>query len=170
MQASSSRLEVFIADTESKSGVEPGSSLELASKIIRRYMENTRAIVGRIALVLHRAATNEKPALELARHFCRDQWLKGPLNRPEDFELHAQKQYQLAGRWHINSWIRCKTAKLKPSVESVVFVEQDLNTVAEELEKQDFSSEQIEQFFHDCISEFDSILHLYFPGGESCMS
>ena len=166
MQASSSRLDVFITNAESVEGIDLDRSIDLAGRVISSFMEVTRAMVGRTAVVLQRAVAHDRPGFELARHFCKAQWLDGPLKRPEDFELHAQKSYVLAARWNVNSWVRCKTAKLRPSGQSVILVEQDLNTRAEELETQDFKSEDVARFFRDCLPEFESILRLYFPGGD----
>src|SRR5207237_1331542 len=49
------------------------------------------------------------PALSLAKHFCQQRWLDGPLNRPGDFEMHTHKRFRLDDLFEINSWFRCKT-------------------------------------------------------------
>jgi hypothetical protein len=159
-QASNSRADLLT----SGNAVDVAHARTFAASAIAAYLDATRAVVGRLAGGLKRAAETDSPGLELARHFCRDEWLHGPLNRPEDFELHAHKRFQLGSRWSVNSWMRCKTAKLAASNAPIVLVEQDLNTLAEEIETQDFRLNDIQQFIADCSPEFEHILQLYFPG------
>ena len=101
----------------------------------------------------------------LAKHFCKDRWYKAPLNRPENFELHAHKRFTLASDFAVNSWARSKTGKLSGDGEekTVVLFEQDLNTLAEEAPKRDFGEVEIKKFFGAAATELDSILDLYYP-------
>jgi hypothetical protein len=158
-QVSNSRAD-FVTDSNAVDVIE---SRKFAETTLEAYLDVTRGVVGRLACGLKWAAEIGGPGIELARHFCREEWLKGPLNRPEDFELHAHKKFLLASRWSVNSWVRCKTAKLVGSNSPIVLVEQDLNTLAEEAEANDFDLEDIRQFIADCAPELDHILKLYFP-------
>ena len=45
----------------------------------------------------------------------------------------------------------------------IVLVEQDINTLAEELETQRFLPAQMRAFFNAAVPECDQILALYFP-------
>lgn len=136
-----------------------------AVSLLNEYKEFLRARIGRMAAVLNRYAPHPSPAFFLARHFCQEQWLTTPLNRPENLELHAHKQFSLADEFHVNSWVRSKSGILAGGKENqpIVLVEQDLNTLAEGTETQDFSKGNIENFFSATIEEFDRILQLYYP-------
>ena len=141
--------------------------LGFAANVLSDYVNIVNGKVGRIATVLNRSLKNPNPGLFLAQHFCKEKWLTAPFNRPENFEIHAHKRYSFADRFNVNSWVRCKTGILvKPERESIVLVEQDINTVAEEMEKREFSDQEIRDFFRLVKEEFDSILSLYFPGEE----
>jgi hypothetical protein len=117
--------------------------------------------VRRVAAVVNRYRLQDTPGRYLAQHFCRDRWLTAPLNRPENFELHAHKVFKLTPRFAVNSWVRNKTGKLAGVDRSIVVVEQDLNTLTEEMH--DFSEQDIQSFFDAALTEFDTILQLYYP-------
>lgn len=125
---------------------------------------------GRLALVTHRLQLHDVPGRALASHFCRPELLsdepnrKGPLNRPEKFELHAYKRFQL-GEFTVNSWVRCKTGELatEDRRRPIILVEQDLNTLSEALTETEFSDDDIRNFHHRCATESEMILRLYFP-------
>ena len=101
----------------------------------------------------------------LARHFCKDRWDKAPLNRPENFELHAHKKFALGTDFEVNSWARSKTGKLAGDGDDklIILFEQDINTLAEGTAERDFSKAEIKKFFGAVASELDSILELYYP-------
>jgi hypothetical protein len=109
------------------------------------------------------------PGRTLASHFCREEWLRGPLNRPSEFELHAHKQFKLGGQFQINSWMRCKTAFISSARDAtserspVILVEQDFNTLVEEGLYSQYAKEEIARFYELVPAEFDHVLRLYFP-------
>jgi hypothetical protein len=119
-------------------------------------------------LVVQRFLPEEDPGRALARHFCREELLsqdpKGPLNRPENFELHAHKTYEMAG-FRINSWVRCKTGTLAigDSGQRILFVEQDLNTLADAIAQKEYDLPAVAHFFETAATEVDAILRRYFP-------
>lgn len=143
-------------------------------EVLDFYLEMAPAMAGRLALILHRVALNEEPAKTLAKHFCRERWLIAPLNRPETFELHAHKSFQLSDEFKVNSWIRCKSGDIStqptdPSaslVQPVVFVEQDINTLSEIAGDIVFNSQQIQSFLTSVFQEADHVLSIYFPGSK----
>lgn len=139
--------------------------LDSSGTILCDYIKIVNGKAGRIAAVVNRFFKEPTPGLFLARHFCKDQWQTAPFNRPESFEIHAHKRYLLADAYNINSWVRCKTgiAGKPPHQEPIILVEQDINTIPEETEIREFSSEEIKRFFHILPEEFDSVLSLYFP-------
>jgi len=137
-----------------------------ALPLLTAYRDFLDARVGRIAAVLNRFARHPAPGLFLARHFCRERWLTGPLNRPESFELHAHKRFELSRQLPVNSWVRAKTGRLgggDGDATPIVLVEQDLNTVPEEAPTRAFTIDEIRHFFEATTEEFDTILALYFP-------
>ena len=136
-----------------------------ASDLLVRYSREVNARVGRLAGLVTRFAEHQTPALFLARHFCQERWDRAPLNRPENFELHAHKRFPLAGEFQVNSWARSKTGMLKAEdvQKPVVLFEQDLNTLADEAPAKDFSEAEVKKFFGAAATELDSILRLYYP-------
>jgi hypothetical protein len=142
--------------------------LRFATEAATGYLRETQAKVGRLACVLHRAVPHDNPARAIAEHFCQPRWLADPLNRPSDFELHAAKQFPLGGVV-VNSWFRCKSPVLKLGEVGVpfkaIFVEQDFNTLVEELETRTFTHDQISRFFELAPAEFRRVLERYFPAG-----
>lgn len=141
-----------------------------AKSLLLNYRKVFKPRVGRLACVCQRFARIENPAPSLAEHFCRPQWLKTPFNRPENFEIHSHKSFDLAGSVKVNSWMRVKTGTLTtdpPPAQLVVIAEQDLNTLREEEADRDFKDSEITQFFKSVVPEMDRILNLYFPKGRS---
>ena len=137
-----------------------------ATRVLNEYAEFSNARVGRMAAGLNRFVGHATPGLFLARHFCQDRWSAAPLNRPENFELHAHKRYRLAGEFEVNSWVRNKTGTVSGEPpHPIVLVEQDLNTLAEDSDGRRFSAGEIARFFGECSHVFDSILWLYYPEG-----
>jgi hypothetical protein len=139
-----------------------------ALEVLLDYQHLLAARVGRLALVVTRVAQRPQPAILLSRHFCKERWLEVPLNRPENFELHAHKAFSLRGQFTVNSWVRNKSAFIGTpgAPEPVVVVEQDINTLAEVLDTTAFTEVQIQSFFDLARTESDLILDLYFPAEE----
>jgi hypothetical protein len=136
-----------------------------ASKLLCDYVDRIGPRVGRLAGIIRRYADHPEPGLFLSRHFCKDRWFAAPLNRPENFELHAHKRFKLGEKFDVNSWVRNKTGKATSAGESksIVLLEQDINTLSEEVPNRDFSKEDIANFYNLIPSEFDKILKLYYP-------
>lgn len=119
--------------------------------------------IGRVGAVVRRIAEADQPGVQLARQFCRDEWIRGPLNRPEGFELHAHKVFALPSGLRVNSWVRIRTAIGNAPRYQFVSVEQDINTLAEEAGSRRFRADEVQQFVALVVPEFDSILQAYFP-------
>jgi len=146
--------------------------LASAERVFQSLNRAAESLPGRLAMVVHRFKPQEDAGKALAKQFCRPELLedrprhKGPLNRPEGFELHAFKQYRL-GSYTVNSWFRAKTGFVdQKNPRPVVLVEQDLNTPQEQIDQARFSFDDIQQFHRLCASELDTIMHLYFPPPE----
>jgi hypothetical protein len=168
LQAGPARLDVMREDDPiSESAMK--DFLRWAVELGLNYLSKTQGKAGRLACILLRMAPGRHPAKALSQHFCQQRWLVGPLNRPEHFELHAHKQFRLDGLFEVNSWVRCKTAVLaKPdqpnaTTPDAIIVEQDINSLAEQMETRELSVEEMHRFFEIVPQEMSKILGLYFP-------
>ena len=168
LEVAHARVNLFRFRQEDDEQISINDFNSLAIPILSSYNKLVNSKVGRIAAIVNRFVKDSNPGLTLANHFCKDTWLENPLKRPESFEIHAHKRYLLHDSFRINSWIRCKTGIFSkgPDKQSIILVEQDINTLSEDVEKMEFSEEQIKQFFELVSIEFESILNLYFPTGE----
>ncbi len=173
LQVSTERLD-FIFDAGDDSEIDLGRHFQQASALFADYMEQMPAEVNRMAGIVTRTAPDEHAARTISHRFCREEWLKGPINRPSEFEIHTLKKYRLVDQYDVNSWFRCRTAKVeRPGSEktgkeqdevkqSVVLVEQDLNT---QEDGRLFTEEEIRRFFSLASDELDGIFTLYFGEG-----
>jgi hypothetical protein len=136
-----------------------------ASQRLNEYREFLDARAGRMAAVLNRYAEHPTPGPYIAKHFCQERWLTEPLAPPENFELHAHRHFVLAEKFQVNLWVRSKTGTISSAQGNlpIVLVEQDLNTLLEDMETQTFSKQDIEKFFVATVPKFDEILQLYYP-------
>jgi len=121
------------------------------------------APIGRLAAFIIRRAAHPQPGMSLAQQFCREEYLNGSLTRPEGFELHAHKVFKLYDDLQVNSWVRVKTAQGIDQRYSHIVVEQDINSLAEELSSRRFPKQGIAEFFDQVSAESETIFRLYFP-------
>lgn len=135
---------------------------ELAGRLVT-IVEGEEAALGRLSALITRMTPLDGPGRILARQFCREKWLRGPLNRPEGFELHAHKTFGLLPDLTVNSWVRIKTAKAGSPEYRYITVEQDINTLAEELETRRFKRRAAAKMFAAASRELNAILKMYFP-------
>ena len=163
---SPARANVYWRRTKSTEAcVALGNFLGKAVDILLQYAAQLSPRIARLAALATRFSPHDKPGLFLARHFCKGRWDKAPLNRPENFELHAHKSFALASGFTVNSWARSKTGKLSGDGDEklIVLFEQDLNTLAEAASEKEFGEAEIKKFFLAAATELDSILGLYYP-------
>lgn len=127
--------------------------------------EQTDGPVGRLGIVVTRRASLDNPGRVLASKYCRDRWIAddGALNRPEGFELHAHKVFNLTPTVLVNSWMRIRTAQDDEQVYRYVVVQQDINTLAEELMKRNFTRSDIAAILIAAARESEITLAKYFP-------
>lgn len=140
--------------------------LTAASETLLTVRRVVGARVPRVAAVVHRFRAIPTPARALAEQFCRDQVMgeRGPLNRPENFELHAHKVFRTDFGVSVNSWVRNRSALLAATNTPVVSVEQDMNTLPPtEGEPDDLPDASIGTFFRGIAAELDRALALYYP-------
>jgi len=158
------RANLFWLRQEDEEEINPLEIFNFATELLWEYSVLSSAKIGRMAGLLNRFVKEPTPGLFLAKHFCKETWHDAPFDRPERFEIHAHKRYALSNSFNVNSWVRCKTGVTnKPAPEPIILVEQDINTLSEEIEEREFTEEQLRGFFQILPEEFDSILTLYFP-------
>ena len=153
----------LVRSCENEAVVDLAGALETLSRRLAAFSESSGTVYGRLAAVVSRIAEEQEPGRSLVQQFCRDEWLCGPLNRPEGFELHAHKVFSLVRGVPVNSWMRIKTARTGLGPYDHVLVEQDINTLMEELETRKFDETQIASWFRETSSQLDFVLRLYFP-------
>lgn len=161
-----SRYRTNVSWNRTSSEVNPDvlSVIDEMNDILRDIIKDQGVSVGRLAFILNRFAPVEDVAKMLAAHFCKEEWLTTALKQPENFELHVHERHTLGTeQFNVNSWFRVRTGRLVVDNKSAVLVQQDINTMAEELESQHFVPEQIQTFFHEAIKLDDQVLALYFP-------
>src|SRR5579885_3204612 len=143
---------------------EPGelsSLIDQCCEVLAEYVRHNAVRVNRLALVLQRGQLADTPARVLVEQFCNEWARKSPFRRSENFEIHNHKRYRPpAIDRAINSWVRCRTGLVlnRPGVA----VEQDLNTLEEEMGHSTLDADYIRRFFNDIGPEADSVLRLYF--------
>lgn len=169
LQATPIRLDLFWQSQDLDETVDWPVLVDFVVEVFSSYLEATGTSIGRLACVVTRMRHDPAPAMSLAKHFCKRQWIEGPLNRPNDFELHAHKRFLMGDRYNVNSWFRCKTGTVEQKHEDkqtrseVIVVLQDFNTLAEELDTHEYTLGETAAFFHLAPSELDKVLNLYFP-------
>jgi len=138
--------------------------LKFCIEIIELYLEHTKAIIGRLAIVINKYVEHPDPQRTLAKYFCRDKWLRKAFADLSEFEIHALKKYKL-DKFLVNSWVRFKTGrlKIKENEIKIIHIIQDINTLAEELKIRKYRMEDVKRFLLVTSSEHSSILNAYFP-------
>ncbi|MBX7137354.1 MAG: hypothetical protein K1X83_05170 [Oligoflexia bacterium] len=166
VQGSSDRLDCFWTLPQGMNASVKPTALDTGVQMISHVVEKSNIRVGRCAVVFVRLLEHQSPGEELSRYFCNEAAKSGPLKRSENFEIHNHKVYELIdsnSAIKINSWVRCKTGGTVSGNKRVIIVEQDLNTLGEELKSRNFTSGSLKGFFKAAAKEADSILELYFP-------
>jgi len=135
---------------------------QLADKVAT-IAEKNKVVIGRLAALRMSIGNEPTPGRELSKQFCREEILNGPLKQVEGFELHAHKVFELYEAQNVNSWVRIKTSGSPGPDYEHIFVEQDINTLAEEINIRNFDRANIMRFFHEASQQLDSILDEYFP-------
>jgi hypothetical protein len=141
-----------------------GAAVLECADVLEHYLESNNVRVGRVALIIRRFCRSEHPAQELISRFCSEASRREPLNRSTSFELHNHKVYAPVGlTYQVNSWVRCKTATVAADNTPAIAVEQDLNTLHEEMATRRFNPEETRRFFEIIARDAGEILRKYFP-------
>ena len=165
LEIAESRVNFYRYRKDDDIKIDKSQFLDLFCGILEQYKDCSPSTIGRLALVVVKSLENKDPGSTLARHFCKDKWIVELFNRPDNFEIHSHKNYILEG-FNVNSWVRCKTGRLTRNNEPIILVTQDINTLAEDLKKKDFSLEQVRTFLAIAYKEQEHILRKYFPEEE----
>lgn len=167
MQMGPARVDAVWTNPTPTSSVSLEEAASGCAEMLDHYVRESRAKVGRVALVIRRGCPVANPAQAPIERFCSEASQQEPFNRSANFEIHNHKVYlpQREGiDYQVNSWVRCKTAELEADNQPIVLVVQDLNTVASEAETRRFTPDQLKGFFEMARLEADVIFAKYFPG------
>jgi hypothetical protein len=138
-------------------------------KALREYPIADETQIGRLALVVRRWIPHENPGVVLSEQFCKhalvdEADVRAPFRHSQAFQLHNLKKYETPlDNIVVNSWVRCRSDIQVHNCPAVT-IEQDLNTLHEELESHAFHPAEIERYFEWAVEEVDKVLDLYFPG------
>lgn len=138
-------------------------------EVMEHYVRETRVSIGRLGLVVQRTCPDENPAEALIQRFCNEESRREPFNRSANFEIHNHKEYRPLREgidYSINSWVRCQCGHVEPERTRSIVVIQDLNTMADDLEKCQFDVDKILGFFSMASEEAETIFRKYFPERE----
>jgi len=136
-------------------------------ELIQKYIECTKAKIGRMAIVVTRYIEKENPTNFLVQYFCDKTLVKNKhFNNLNNFELHFRKVIFLKD-FKINNWFRCKNTQvnleIKKNIDSILII-QDMNTLSEELESNKFSIQNLKEFIKLSLDEQSNILKNVFQG------
>jgi len=165
IEAAPARLNIFWLRSKKEDDVSVNEFYNMVPGIFKGYRSLTGAQVGRIAAVLARLINSDNPANIISNKFCRTELKESIFKKAESFELHCHKKYKLCNKYNVNSWVRCKTGLFGPreNNQKALIVEQDINTLNEELNKLNFTDSEITTFYNIIIDEMNSIFSKYFP-------
>lgn len=163
LQAGPARIDSFWGRTPGGNADDALSCIEVLDHYVRNTGKPPR--IGRVALVITRIADHKSPARELIERFCNAEAAERLFRNSESFEIHNHKVYELqATGLRINSWMRCKAVRMiEPEEKNIVLVEQDLNTIAEDVTHHALDADKIAEFFKSAAGEANDILCKYFP-------
>lgn len=163
LEVAPARINFFQNKIKEEDKVEPQEFVQRAGEVLISLLNGIGVNCGRIAAVINRFSYQDDPGKEIALHFCRDNFIEEPFDRPSEFELHSLRKYDFLQSFKVNSWVRIRSGRIKSEdglSRPVVFAHQDINTLAEETKT--YNSEEILSFYKGVCSEFDKILKLYF--------
>jgi len=158
-----SRANFFIFQKE-EAIIDGQEFFKLCLPIFEEYIKLSNAKVGRMAIVAVNILKQEAPGLIIAQHFCKDRWFSNAAP-PENFEVHFHKKCEFSG-FNVNNWFRCKSGFLVKDKAKVIIVEEDINTLAEDLAAKDFDLSKITNFLRDSFKKQRELLETYFPNNE----
>lgn len=169
--ASPVRLDVCWNALNQQGPIDLATFFQWTNDVFSKYKQSMNCRVVRLAGVVHRfspTSSSEEAAQQLTEHFCPDRCSRDPFDRAKEFELHELKQLNMFG-FSVNSWVRFKTPTLNivsPNGQNKltgIFIEQDINTLAEEMPSSNYSAGDIGKFFSVLPNQCMQILERFFP-------
>lgn len=160
------RVDFFRSKSKKEDKIIPNDFIYMAVPFLTKLLERIGAKCGRMAAVINRFCRRDDPSKEITFHFCKENFMEAPFDRPGAFELHSLKKYEYMESLKVNSWVRIRSGVVQPEnsvSHPVVIAHQDINTLAELMGTRIFAKEEISAFYGKACEEFDNILKLYFP-------
>jgi hypothetical protein len=112
-------------------------------------------------------AEHTAPGKYLVEQFCQPRWQGGVFAEPASFQLHFREITSAAGGVPVNHWTRFKTGNVSSGTRAgneLVIVEQDINSIPDEMEVAEFVPQEIRGFFESAIRKQRDALPGYFDG------
>jgi hypothetical protein len=165
LQVSQVRTDVYREQTNEADPFSTEVLRDLVS-FLDKLADFTDVAVNRMTAICTRYVVLPDAATTLCRKFCHERWThnKAALNRPQHFELHAHKVFEIPGPFEVNSWIRHKAGALTGlrGDQEGILLEQDFNTAAK-TPPPTYSASQRAQFFDEASRQLDEVVQLYYP-------
>jgi len=158
------RINFFRNKIDENDKIIPNDIITSAVSLLTQLLDSLGTQCDRIALVIDRNSIKDDAAKVIASHFCKDDFIKEPFDRPSEFEIHSLKQYPFLEKFEVNSWVRIRSAHMRHEsgiIHPIINIQQDINTKAEATKI--YSKEDITIFYEKIYDEFDKILKLYMP-------
>ncbi len=162
------RIEFIFGSKPPDSAIDLKAKMAEAGSLISAVIEMLPppAKVNRFAAVIERVSRIEFTAKMLAAKFCNSAAIEGPYKRPQTFELHAHKVFDVSFdrlEVKLNSWVRQKSTQRIDDGSNVVVIEQDMNTV---IPHSPYSSEDALCFFSNIPQELEKCFKTYYAEGQ----
>ncbi|MBU0462232.1 MAG: hypothetical protein KKD21_11745 [Proteobacteria bacterium] len=158
------RINFFRNKIDENDEIIPNDVITPAVTILTQLLDSLRTPCDRIAIVIARNSIKHDAAKVIASHFCKDNFIEEPFNRPSEFEIHSLKKYSFLEKFEVNSWVRIRSAHMQDKsgiIHPIINIQQDINTIAEATKI--YSKDDIILFYEKIYDEFDKILKLYMP-------
>ncbi|WP_353930780.1 hypothetical protein WJM97_21330 [Okeanomitos corallinicola TIOX110] len=133
-------------------------------EVLEHYIHNLEVKVGRLGLVLIRIHQSENPSQLIIERLCKPELQNTIFKNTKNLDFRNHQRIIL-DNCDVNSVMTCKTGLMKINdIESQgVIVEQDLNTLAEEMEQRSFKIEDLKKYFQLAAEEAELNLKIHFP-------
>ena len=158
------RINFFRNKIDENDKIIPNDVITPAVSLLTQLLDSLGTQCDRIAIVIDRNSIKDDASKVIASHFCKDNFIKEPFDRPSEFEIHSLKKYSFLEKFEVNSWVRIRSAHMRYEsgiIHPIINVQQDINTIAEATKI--YSKEDITIFYEKIYDEFDKILKLYMP-------
>jgi len=118
--------------------------------------------VGRLAAIVTRLARHDSPATALAQHFCRSD-RQDVLEDSQSFELHTHQRLALGTRLLCNTRVRAAAGLAADVGPTLIKLEQDVNTLADEAAARNFKPAEMAEFYTAAGAALEAGLTASFP-------